>query len=73
MDNITNCPNCGAPVDLAEKSCPYCDTPYKRNTPAGLIDPDIRLIMDTERLCAAVAAGTMTPNEARRLLGMREL
>ena len=25
---ITNCPNCGAPVDLKESKCPYCGTPY---------------------------------------------
>ena len=25
---MTNCPNCGAPVDLKENKCPYCGTPY---------------------------------------------
>lgn len=25
---MTNCPNCGAPVDLTRLSCEYCDTPY---------------------------------------------
>ena len=25
----TNCPNCGAVVDLALDACPYCGTPYR--------------------------------------------
>ena len=25
---ITNCPNCGAPIDLSRRSCEYCGTPY---------------------------------------------
>lgn len=24
----TNCPNCGAPVDIHSAACPYCKTPY---------------------------------------------
>lgn len=24
----TNCPNCGAPVDIPAEKCAYCDTPY---------------------------------------------
>lgn len=26
--NTTNCPNCGAPVDIHAEKCAYCDTPY---------------------------------------------
>lgn len=26
---VTNCPNCGAPIDIYTAKCPYCDTPYK--------------------------------------------
>lgn len=25
---MTNCPNCGAAVDISEIKCPYCGTPY---------------------------------------------
>lgn len=25
---ITNCVNCGAPIDRKLNKCPYCDTPY---------------------------------------------
>ena len=25
---ITNCVNCGAPVESDKKECPYCKTPY---------------------------------------------
>ena len=24
----TNCPNCGAPIDIHAEKCAYCDTPY---------------------------------------------
>lgn len=26
--DTTNCPNCGAAVDLRKNECPYCGTPY---------------------------------------------
>ena len=26
----TNCPNCGAPIDISRSSCEYCGTPYKK-------------------------------------------
>ena len=29
---ITNCPNCGAPIDLSRRSCEYCGTPYLKKT-----------------------------------------
>lgn len=29
---ITNCPNCGAPIDLSRTSCEYCGTPYLKKT-----------------------------------------
>lgn len=32
MDNITNCPNCGAPIDNSRNSCEYCGTPYNNKT-----------------------------------------
>lgn len=25
---MTNCVNCGAPIDLHRETCPYCDSPY---------------------------------------------
>lgn len=27
----TNCPNCGAPIDIHRVSCEYCGTPYERD------------------------------------------
>lgn len=29
----TNCPNCGAPVDIHAEKCAYCDTPYIDSEP----------------------------------------
>ena len=28
MKKVTNCPNCGAPIDISRSSCEYCGTPY---------------------------------------------
>lgn len=28
MNARTNCPNCGAPIDMRLRRCPYCETPY---------------------------------------------
>lgn len=28
---ITNCPNCGAPIDRSRDSCEYCGTPYEKS------------------------------------------
>lgn len=30
MNEILNCKNCGAPIDLSKSKCPYCDTPYMK-------------------------------------------
>ena len=27
---MTNCHNCGAPIDTELDKCPYCDTPYRK-------------------------------------------
>lgn len=29
MKKVTNCPNCGAPVNRMRHKCEYCDTPYE--------------------------------------------
>lgn len=61
----TNCPNCGAPVALETAHCPYCGTLYTwiagtAPTPTHQADEALR----------ALAAGIMTGNEARALLGL---
>ena len=28
VQNMTNCVNCGAPIETDKKVCPYCKTPY---------------------------------------------
>lgn len=37
--NMTNCVNCGAPIETDKKVCPYCKTPYENagNYSLGLI------------------------------------
>ena len=71
MIDLTNCPNCGAPVDLTVKACPYCDTPYPAQAVA--IGEPYTLHIDGAKLAALVADGIMTPNEARRRLGLRQV
>lgn len=74
--DLTNCPNCAAPVDLTTRSCPYCGTPYPRQQSAITRDPP-RIYIDQNDLARQVshewAAGILTPNKARRRLGLREL
>lgn len=67
---MTSCPNCAAPVDPAETSCPYCDTPYILKVDAYTPPEDKIAIMN--ELNRIMAAGFMTPNEARRYLGLPE-
>lgn len=31
IPSITNCPNCGAPIDRSRDSCEYCGTPYEKS------------------------------------------
>ena len=31
MKKVTNCPNCGAPIDISRSSCEYCGTPYEKS------------------------------------------
>lgn len=67
--NWTNCPNCGAAVDLEETKCPYCETPYPwKLTPTALpLDSKIDMLTEINR---QLVAGIITPNEARASLGL---
>ena len=31
VKKVTNCPNCGAPIDISRSSCEYCGTPYEKS------------------------------------------
>jgi hypothetical protein len=71
MAYFTNCPNCGAVRDLEATRCPYCDTPYLKN---GVPDaPPVTVKFDADavaRLTQALDLGLITPNEARRRMGL---
>lgn len=66
---MTNCPNCGAPVDPSADRCAYCETPYpSAQSPVMRIDATGITFYGLQ---AQVERGIMTPNEARRVLGYR--
>lgn len=35
---MTNCVNCGAPIDLHRETCPYCDSPYIKTSKRSSIE-----------------------------------
>lgn len=44
----TNCPNCGAPIDISRSSCEYCGTPYEKSTNIYIVDASPPKIEATE-------------------------
>lgn len=60
---VTNCPNCGAPIDLTVDKCAYCGTYYEK-----IVESDI--INTHEAVDKIIAMGCMTVNEARKLMGL---
>lgn len=75
---MTNCPNCGAVREPAERRCPYCGTPYPkdRKTAQAVAVPDpepVTVQLDGHAFSEAMRkfqSGILTPNEARRLMGL---
>lgn len=73
MTDCTHCPTCGAPVDLTARSCPYCGVPYpkpRKTAQAVAIGEPVALHIDHKQLAALVADSIITPNEARRRMGL---
>ena len=69
VDYYPNCPNCGAVVDPAADRCAYCGTPYNIRLRAELYQRDI----NAQMLARQMELGLITPNEARRRLGLPEI
>lgn len=73
---MTNCPNCGAVREPAESRCPYCGTPYPRDRKAAqavAVPEPVTIHMDAGQLsmCSQILdLGLITPNEARRRMGL---
>lgn len=77
MSNWTNCPNCGAVREPAESRCPYCGTPYPRDRKAAqavAVPENVTIRLDVAQLaeisCDLLDCGLITPNEARRRMGL---
>ena len=45
---ITNCPNCGAPIDRSRDSCEYCGTPYPWKPETAKLYADNQLAMEVQ-------------------------
>lgn len=68
----THCPSCGAPIDYHAEKCAYCDTPYSH------YHEGVRIIqtadaITVETIVTAVRNNQITPNAARRALGLEEV
>ncbi len=54
--NKTNCPNCGAQIDIHAEKCAYCDTPYmfddRRGTTLYANDKPICTVYESRPLSA---------------------
>ena len=44
----TNCPNCGAPIDISRSSCEYCGTPYPEKPETAKLYADNQLVMEVQ-------------------------
>ena len=58
---MSNCRNCGAPIDIKAEKCPYCDTYYK-------IAPEAENSKVFEDVNKWLSMGVITINEARKLI-----
>lgn len=45
---MTNCPNCGAPIDISRSSCEYCGTPYPEKPETAKLYADNQLVMEVQ-------------------------
>lgn len=73
VTDCTHCPTCGAPVDLTARSCPYCGVPYpkpRKTAQAVAIGEPYTVHIDAAALSRLVADSIITPNEARRRMGL---
>lgn len=73
MDIPTNCPNCSAPINNLHNKCAYCDTPYPWKKEAEVDSIVFEFEMDPDKIAKAVHSFFMTPNEMRRLHGLRDI
>lgn len=48
MKKVTNCPNCGAPIDKSRDSCEYCGTPYPEKPETAKLYADNQLVMEVQ-------------------------
>ena len=73
---MTHCQNCGAPVNPHAEKCEYCDTYYPHpqgsriTQTANCITIDLNPVQLAGAAVEALERGLLTPNEARRRLGI---
>lgn len=71
MSDLSHCINCGAPVNYKVDSCEYCGSMYNpyevMNARRDAADLDH---VAPDKLARLVEYGVVTPNEARKQLGV---
>ena len=74
IPSITNCPNCGAPIDISRSSCEYCGTPYEKSNDIHiLVYSQVRQSIQAtqQELLSGIASATAwkpTPEEERKMI-----
>ena len=63
---MTNCKNCGAPIEIGAERCPYCGTPYSSARRFGIAgEGSIRGYLDK-----CLMSGVFSINDYRCLCGL---
>lgn len=71
---MTNCRNCGAPIDIYAKKCPYCETPYEAPGGSETVEK-LRRGTTQEKmdyLNRGLVGGFLTMNEVRKAYVMNK-
>lgn len=66
---MTNCKNCGAPIEIGADKCPYCGTPYSNTRSFGVAGEGFK----GRYLGKCLMSGVFSINEYRQLCGLEPI
>ena len=67
---MTNCKNCGAPLDSNISKCPYCDTEYATST---VTYDKFDIDFNYKQVLGMINGNIAIINEVRRIVGLEEV